>query len=63
MPDQTRQIRAKTPVKATSYAWHNRVMRGLVGSRVGEKDQRVDEMVSLLDSWLPRSKIMAAPRP
>lgn len=56
MPDQTRQIRAKTPLKATSYAWHNRVMRGLVGSRVGEKDQRVDEMVSLLDSWLPRSK-------
>ena len=43
-------------LEATSYAWHNRVMRGLVGSRVGEKDQRVDEMVSLLDSWLPRSK-------
>ena len=63
MPDQTRQIRAKTPLKATSYAWHNRVMRGLVGSRVGEKDQRVDERVSLLDSWLPRSKIMVAPRP
>lgn len=63
MPDQTRQIRAKTPLKATSYAWHNRVMRGLVGSRVGEKDQRVDEMVSLLDSWLPRSKIMVVPRP
>ncbi|WP_161797688.1 hypothetical protein [Alloscardovia omnicolens] len=56
MPDQTRQIRAKTPVKATSYARHNLVMQQLVGSRVGEKDQRVDEMVSLLDSWLPRSK-------